>query len=77
MPNKNEKPKKQANKYIVLTGIGLQMGLTIYLAIYLGRWLDATFNNGERLYIIIFTLLGVGVALFNVVRQTNQLNKDD
>jgi F0F1-type ATP synthase assembly protein I len=74
---RNEKPRKQANRYIILTGIALQMGITIYLAVLLGRWLDTTYNNGNKLYIIIFTLLGVGIALFNVVRQTNQLNKDD
>lgn len=74
---RNEKPKRRVNKYIILTGIALQMGLTIYLAVWLGKWLDTTYNNGNKLYIIILTFLGIGVALFNVVRQTNQLNKDD
>lgn len=74
---KKEKPKRQVNKYIILTGIGLQMGLTIYLAVLLGKWLDATYNNGNKLYIIICTLFGVGAAMFNILRQTNKLNKDN
>ncbi|WP_340076137.1 AtpZ/AtpI family protein [Leptobacterium sp. I13] len=70
-----QKPKKPYNKFLILTGVALQMGLTIYLMAYLGKWLDENYNAGNKRYIIIFTLLGVGIALFNVVRQTNKLNK--
>ncbi|WP_340064215.1 AtpZ/AtpI family protein [Ascidiimonas aurantiaca] len=71
----SQKPKKPFNHYIILTGIALQMGITVYLASWLGKWLDRTYNPEGRAYTIVLTLLGVGIALFNVLRQTNKLNK--
>ncbi len=71
--NKNHKPKKQLKNAAILTGIGLQMGVTIYLFVLLGKWLDANYNDGEKLYIIIMTLLGVAISLYAVLKQVNRI----
>ena len=72
--NKDQKnPKKQLKNVAVLMGIGLQMGVTIYLFVLLGKWLDTTYNNGDKLYIIIKTLLGVGISLYAVLKQVNRI----
>lgn len=63
------------NKWLMLINIPLQMGIIIFLCSWFGSWLDTKTNNTNSTYQIIFTLLGVGVALYNVVRQVNQLNK--
>lgn len=54
-------------------GIGIQMGVTIYLFVLLGKWLDANYNNGEKLYLIIMTLLGVAISLYAVLKQINRI----
>ncbi|MDO5975313.1 AtpZ/AtpI family protein [Flavivirga jejuensis] len=54
-------------------GIGLQMGITIYLFVLLGKWLDSNYNDGEKLYIIIMTLLGVAISLYAVLKQVNRI----
>ena len=54
-------------------GIGLQMGITIYLFVLLGKWLDTNYNDGEKLYIIIMTLLGVAISLYAVLKQVNRI----
>jgi|TARA_R110000868_G_scaffold30283_1_gene112207 F0F1-type ATP synthase assembly protein I len=54
-------------------GIGLQMGVTIYLFVLLGKWLDTNYNDGEKLYIIIMTLLGVAISLYAVLKQVNRI----
>jgi F0F1-type ATP synthase assembly protein I len=71
--NENPKPKKQLRNVAVLMGIGLQMGVTIYLFVLLGKWLDTNYNDGEKLYIIIMTLLGVGISLYAVLKQVNRI----
>lgn len=71
--NNNQKPKKQLKNAAILMGIGLQMGITIYLFVLLGKWLDSTYNHGEKLYIIIMTLLGVAVSLYAVLKQINRI----
>ncbi len=68
-----KKPKKQLNKYIALTGIGLQMGITIYLAASLGKWLDAKYTENNT-YTIVVTLLGVVLSFYSLLRQIKNLD---
>ena len=56
--NENKKPEKPLKNVAVLSGIAIQMGVTIYLFVILGKWLDTKFNNDGKLFIIIMTLLG-------------------
>ncbi|MFK2819123.1 AtpZ/AtpI family protein [Flavobacteriaceae sp. LMIT009] len=67
---KKENPLKQV---AVLSGIGIQMGVIIYLFVLLGKWLDTNYNNGEKLFIIICTLLGVAASLYVVIKQLNRI----
>ncbi len=71
---KDKKPKKSLNKYIRLTGIGLQMGITIYLASYLGKWLDVKYPNEHNLYTIGLTLAGVAVSFYSLLAQIKNIN---
>ena len=69
-----KKPKKRLNKYIVLTGIGLQMGITIYLAAQLGKWLDANYSESNT-YTIVLTLLGIALSFYSLLRQLKNLEE--
>jgi F0F1-type ATP synthase assembly protein I len=69
-----QKPKKRPNKALALTSAGLQMGLTIYLFVILGKWLDGKYNNGDKLYIIICTLLGTFISIYLIIKTLNQIN---
>ena len=50
--NKKQNQKKQLKNVAILSGIGIQMGVTIYLFVLLGKWLDNKFNEGDKLFII-------------------------
>ncbi|WP_245925571.1 AtpZ/AtpI family protein [Algibacter marinivivus] len=56
-----------------MSGIAIQMGVTIYVFVMLGKWLDSKFNDGNKLFIIIATLLGVAVSLYVVLKQVNRI----
>ncbi len=71
---KNENPKKQRNKYLILTGVAFQMGITIYLMVYLGKRLDLHYQNTNKFYTIIFTLLGVSISLYAMNKQVQKIN---
>ena len=68
--------KKQANKWLVFMNIPFQMGLIIFAFSYLGSWLDEKYKNSSEIYFKVLTLLGVFVAIFQVIRQVNQINKN-
>jgi len=67
---KVDNPLKQ---FGILSAIGLQMGVIIYLFVRLGKWLDQSFFPDQKLFIIISTLLGVAISLYIVVKQLNRI----
>ncbi|WP_349679486.1 AtpZ/AtpI family protein [Flavobacterium sp. UBA6135] len=56
--------------------IPFQMGVIIFAGVYFGNWLDEKQQNENSLYIIIFSLLAVFIALYNVIQQVKNLNKE-
>jgi F0F1-type ATP synthase assembly protein I len=52
------------------------MGLIILGFSYIGGWLDEKYPNTEGYFLKGITMLGVFVALYNVVKQVNQLNNN-
>lgn len=70
----NNSPKKPLKNALILTGVAFQMGATIYLFVLLGKWLDTVYNNGDRAYTIVSTLVGVGISLYLTVKQLNRIN---
>ena len=72
--------KKQSNgtsKFARLSGVGLQMGATIFLGAYAGKFLDEKYPSNKKWFTIGLTLFAVGLALYNVLRQVNKLNSED
>ena len=69
-------PKRQPNKWLSLITIPFQMGLIILGFSYIGGWLDEKYPNTEGYFLKGITMLGVFVALYNVVKQVNQLNNN-
>jgi membrane protein DedA with SNARE-associated domain len=69
------KPKKknQLHKYLALTGIAFQMGITIYLGAYFGKKLDLHFNTNKT-YTLLLTLFALGVSLWSVISQLKRIN---
>ncbi|MGV6845253.1 MAG: AtpZ/AtpI family protein [Lutibacter sp.] len=67
--------KKQPNRYLQLTGIVFQMGVTIYLGAFLGKKLDAHFNPQKKTFTLIVTLIALLVSFYNVLKQVNRLNE--
>lgn len=72
-----KKPNKKVNnKWVVLMSIPFQMGVIIFAFTYLGMWLDKQYTNSS-IFTIILSLLSVFLALFNVIKQVKNLNKED
>jgi uncharacterized membrane protein len=67
--------KKQASKWMALINIPIQMGLIIFLFSYGGNWLDENYPNPRVYYNKILVMVGVVLALYNVIRQVNEINK--
>lgn len=67
---KRNNPFKNA---AILSGIAVEMGVIIYLAARGGMWLDNKYQNEKRIFTALATLLGVGIALWVVLRQIKRV----
>lgn len=73
---KHPKPpfkKKGLRNAAKLSGIAIQMGLTIYLGNLLGVWLNTRFNVSY--WENACTLLAIFLSMYSVIVQANRLNK--
>lgn len=74
MPNQK---KEQPSKYLIFVNIAVQMGIIIGAGVFLGIWLDKKFPNDFSGFTIGISLLGVFIALYQVIRQVSRLSQDD
>lgn len=68
-------PKKQPlNKFVRLSGVGMQMGITIYLAAYFGKKIDAHYGFQKNYVTLILILFGFIGTLFSLMVQLKKIN---
>ena len=72
----NPEKKQPNNKWMALINIPFQMGVIIAAGVFLGIWLDGKYNKEGSLFTIVCSLLSVFIALYNVMQQVKNLNKD-
>ena len=74
-----KKPKTQKDKapskFIRFTGTAFQMGGTIFLGNYFGKWLDGKYSTDY--WETTITLFSVFAAMYLVISQVIKLSKDD
>jgi hypothetical protein len=68
--------EKKPNPLKRLSGAGIQMGLTIALFAWGGSKLDEG-NEGKPLYTVVFSLLGVFIGLYLMIKEVLKISKDD
>ncbi len=77
MTQNNQNQKGRFTRFARLSGIGFQMGATIFLGAMLGKYLDERFPSTKKWFTIGCTLLSVSVALYMVLKQVNRLNQNE
>jgi F0F1-type ATP synthase assembly protein I len=50
------------------------MGLTIFAGAYLGKYIDQQYPSDKKWFTMLFTMLGVGISLYAVLKQVNKFN---
>lgn len=72
----DQKPKKQIKNYLRFSAAAVQMGAIITIGALFGSWLDKKYNENGTLYTLIFTLFGVGVAMYLIIREVINMSKE-
>jgi membrane protein DedA with SNARE-associated domain len=73
-----KKPKnKKVNSFVIFSGIGLQMGLTIYLGSYAGKWLDAKYEMEKPIFTLSLILFFFIVSMYSLIKRLNKMNENE
>ena len=72
----NQKQKRSLNKYVRFTGIAFQLGATIYLAAYIGKWLDTKFLMEKKIFTLVLILIGLIASIWSIVKQLDKINNE-
>ena len=76
--NKKSKNKKnQRNRFLVLSSLPFQMGITIYLGATLGKYLDQKYLTEKPWLTISCVFLALIFSLYSLIQQLNRINKED
>lgn len=74
---KQKRPQKEKfRKFLKFSGIGVQLGVTMYLASILGEKLDAYFQLQKPWITLLFVVLALVFFIVNLLRQLEKLNQE-
>ncbi|MFC4213280.1 AtpZ/AtpI family protein [Pedobacter lithocola] len=69
---KDEIPTKKVNAAAKYSAIGFQMIATIGLLTFIGYKIDEHRNSKTNIITALFALVGVGIALYQAIRQATK-----
>lgn len=72
--NQNKKNQKPHNRWIVLTGAGIQMGVVMFVCAFIGKKLDVYFNTETAWFTIGFVLFGIFSSMYLLLKQIKNLD---
>jgi membrane protein DedA with SNARE-associated domain len=72
---KKPKKKKPLKDFAIMGGIAFQMGATIYLGAFAGKWLDDHYQTQKKPFTVILTLLAVGLSLYVILKHLKRIQK--
>ena len=76
MRRNKRKKKSPRNKYLILTSASFQMGVTFYLASYLGSYLDEKYMFEKKWSTISLILIALFFSIYNILKQLKKINNE-
>lgn len=55
-------------EFLRYTGMAAQMAITILVFVFIGQWLDKRYPTESHVWTLIFSLAGVSVAMYSVIK---------
>lgn len=77
MSDDKKKDSSSISRVARLSGIGMQMALTILVFALIGRWLDGKYPSSKKWFTIGCVLFATVMSMYNVLRQVNYMNKQE
>lgn len=75
MTKKNEPQTKKVKSFAKFSSAGIQMAILIVAGMYFGEYLDKKFGFEGPWMTICFSLLGVFIGLYIIIREVIKMSK--
>ena len=63
----------QHNTYLRFSGIAVKMGIIIFAGVYGGLKLDEYLNFQKPVFVLIGSILSVGLAIYSIIKDLSKL----
>lgn len=73
MEPEKDRIRKPLNNYIRFSGYVFQMAATILFFVLVGKYLDGYFGNEKLIITAILSVIGVGLAIYNLIRSVRNV----
>jgi F0F1-type ATP synthase assembly protein I len=67
--------KEKLKAYARFSTMVIQMGVTIGLGAWFGKWLDEKSAHKTPVWTVVFSLLAIGISLYLVIREVIKKNE--
>lgn len=69
---KHPKDKSKLQKGVEFSGVAFEMAATIVICVFIGKFLDSTFELSKPILTAVFSILGVTGSIFNLIRKVTK-----
>ena len=71
------KPTGKYRNLARFSGVGIQIGLTIYLGSIFGKWLDEKYEFEKPYFTLSIIILCFGLSMFLLITKLNKWNNEN
>jgi ATP synthase protein I len=64
---------RRLNRYLRYSTVGLEMGLSVVIGLFVGQWLDGYFGT-EPILLLVFLLFGMAAGFRSIFRLARRMN---
>mgnify|MGYP001048232894 CR=1 FL=1 len=71
------KKNRRVNSILIFSGLGIQIGASIYFGAYLGKILDLKYNTAKPYFALGIVTVVFAISMYALVIRLNKMNKDE
>ena len=64
--------KKQPKNWLIFSGLAFQIGIVMYIMVYLGRWIQEKWDITSKWPSLVTSSIGLVLVLLIIIKQGNR-----
>ena len=64
--------KKQPNSWLIFSGLAFQIGIVMYIMVYLGRWIQEKWDISSKWPFLVTSSIGLVLVLIIITKKANR-----